>query len=58
MVVVMGGALVAGATIVTLPRFELESFFAALQAHGSPTRTWSRPSVLALARSPLVSRTT
>ena len=54
MVVIMGGALVAGATIVTLPRFELEGFLATMQQHRVTYANVVPPIVLALAKSPLV----
>ncbi len=54
MVVIMSGALRAGATIVTMPRFDLEQFLALLQKHGVTMAYLVPPIVLALARHPLV----
>ena len=54
MVVIMSGALRAGGTIVTMPRFDLEQFLALLQTHGVTTAYLVPPIVLALAKHPLV----
>jgi acyl-CoA synthetase (AMP-forming)/AMP-acid ligase II len=54
MVVIMGGALVEGATIVTLPRFELEGFLRTLQDHRITYANVVPPIILALAKHPLV----
>ena len=56
MVVIMSGALRAGGTIVTMPRFDLEQFLALLQTHGVTTAYLVPPIVLALARHPVVDR--
>ena len=56
MVVIMSGALRAGGTIVTMPRFDLEQFLDLLQTHGVTTAYLVPPIVLALARHPLVDR--
>ena len=54
MVVIMSGALRAGATIVTMPRFELEQFLELLQTHGVTMAYLVPPIVLALAKHPAV----
>ena len=54
MVVIMSGALRVGATIVTMPRFDLEQFLELLQTHGVTTAYLVPPIVLALAKHPLV----
>ncbi len=54
MVVVMSGALRAGATIVTMPRFDLEQFLELLQTHAVTMAYLVPPIVLALAKHPLV----
>jgi len=54
MVVIMSSALHAGATIVTMPRFDLEQFLTLLQAHGVTRGYLVPPIVLALAKHPLV----
>ena len=54
MVVIMSGALRAGATIVTMPRFELEQFLELLQTHGVTIAYLVPPIVLALAKHPVV----
>ena len=54
MVVIMSGALRAGGTIVTMPRFDLKQFLALLQTHGVTTAYLVPPIVLALAKHPLV----
>lgn len=54
MVVIMGGALVQGATIVSLPRFELEQFLTVMQTRRITYANLVPPIVLALAKHPLV----
>ena len=54
MVVIMSGALRWGATIVTMPRFELEQFLELLQTHGVTMAYLVPPIVLALAKHPVV----
>ena len=54
MTVIMAGALRVGATIVTMPRFELEAFLALLQRYGVTTGYLVPPIVLALAKHPVV----
>ena len=54
MVVIMGGALVNGATIVSLPRFELEGFLRTLQDHRITYANIVPPILLALAKHPSV----
>lgn len=54
MTVIMAGALRVGATIVTMPRFELEEFLALLQRYGVTTGYLVPPIVLALAKHPAV----
>ncbi len=56
MVVIMGGALVAGATIVSLPRFDLEGFLGTLQSHRVTYANVVPPILLALAKHPVVSK--
>lgn len=56
MVVVMGLALVQGATIVTLPRFELEGFLKTLQDHRVTYANVVPPILLALAKHPIVAQ--
>ena len=56
MVVIMSGALRAGATIVTMPRFDLEQFLDLLQTHGVTQAHLVPPIVLALAKHPAVDR--
>ena len=54
MVVIMNQGLRAGATIVTMPRFDLEQFLGLIQEH-SVTRAYVVPPIaLALAKHPLV----
>jgi acyl-CoA synthetase (AMP-forming)/AMP-acid ligase II len=48
--------LLAGATIVTLPRFDLEAFLEAIQRHRVTAMVVVPPIVLALANHPLVDR--
>jgi acyl-CoA synthetase (AMP-forming)/AMP-acid ligase II len=54
MTVVMNGALREGATIVTMPRFDLESFLSLVQTHQITRANLAPPIVLALAKHPLV----
>ena len=54
MVVIMGTALVEGATIVSMPRFELESFLKVLQDHRITYANIVPPILLALAKHPMV----
>ena len=54
MVVVMSMALSTGATIVTMPRFDLEQFLQLLQDHRITTAFVVPPIILALAKHPIV----
>ena len=54
MTVIMSAALRAGATIVTMPRFDLEQFLTLLQQHAVTVAYLVPPIVLALAKHPLV----
>ncbi|MEQ1693299.1 MAG: 4-coumarate--CoA ligase family protein [Gemmatimonas sp.] len=54
MVVIMGAALVEGATIVSMPRFELETFLRTLQDHRITYANVVPPILLALAKHPSV----
>jgi len=54
MTVIMNGGLYAGATIVTMPRFELESCLQIMERHRVTFANVVPPIVLALAKSPLV----
>ncbi|MYA33083.1 MAG: 4-coumarate--CoA ligase family protein [Gemmatimonadales bacterium] len=54
MVVVMSGALKAGATVVTLPRFDLEEFLGAIQQYRATCLYLVPPILLGLARHPAV----
>lgn len=54
MVVIMNAALFSGATIVTMPRFDLEQFLTLLQKHSVTVGYLVPPIVLALAKHPLV----
>jgi acyl-CoA synthetase (AMP-forming)/AMP-acid ligase II len=54
MTVIMAGALRVGATLVTMPRFELEEFLSLLQRYGVTTGYLVPPIVLALAKHPVV----
>lgn len=56
MVVIMSGALRAGSTIVTMPRFDLEQFLGLLQKHRVTVAYLVPPIVLALAKHPLVDK--
>jgi acyl-CoA synthetase (AMP-forming)/AMP-acid ligase II len=54
LVVILNLGLMKGATIVTMPRFELEPFLRVLQEHGVTMAHIVPPIVLALSNSPLV----
>jgi acyl-CoA synthetase (AMP-forming)/AMP-acid ligase II len=54
--VVLGPALSAGATVVTLPKFDLEAFLAAIERYRVTRIIVAPPIVLALAKHPLVDR--
>ncbi len=54
MVVIMGYALYKGATVVTMPKFDLESFLGLIQQHRVTYANVVPPIVLALAKHPLV----
>jgi acyl-CoA synthetase (AMP-forming)/AMP-acid ligase II len=54
MVVVMGGALRMGATIVSIPRFDLEHFLGTIQKHRVTYMNLVPPIILALAKHPVV----
>jgi acyl-CoA synthetase (AMP-forming)/AMP-acid ligase II len=54
--VLMAAALWQGATLVTMPRFDLEQFLAILQDHRVTVAAVAPPIVLALAKHPLVDR--
>ncbi len=54
MTVIMNAALSNGATIVTMPRFDLEQFLSLIQTHGITRAHIVPPIVLALAKHPLV----
>jgi acyl-CoA synthetase (AMP-forming)/AMP-acid ligase II len=54
--VVMNAVLRNGATLVTMPRFDLETYLSLIQEHRSTTAHLVPPIVLALAKSPLVDR--
>ncbi len=54
MVVIMCGALRIGATVITMPRFDLEQFLSLIQRHGVTTGYLVPPIVLALAKHPMV----
>ena len=56
MTVVMNFGLAAGATLVVLPRFELESFLQTLETYGVTYAYLAPPIILALAKSPVVER--
>ena len=56
MVVIMNLSFYAGATIVTMPRFDLEQCLRAIEKHGVTYAYVVPPIVLALARSPLVDK--
>jgi acyl-CoA synthetase (AMP-forming)/AMP-acid ligase II len=54
--VVLGSALSAGATVVTLPKFELKAFLGAIERYRVTRIVVAPPIVLALAKHPLVDR--
>ena len=54
MTVIMGGALHSGATVVTMPRFEIEQFLGLIQQYKVTTAYLVPPIVLALAKHPAV----
>ena len=54
MVVIMNLALYTGATVVTMPRFDLEQFLQTLQKYGVTFANVVPPIVLALAKNPAV----
>ena len=56
MTVVMGGTLRSGATIVTMPRFELETFLRIMQDHHITRAYLAPPIVVALAKHPMVDK--
>ncbi|MBI1881906.1 MAG: 4-coumarate--CoA ligase family protein [Chloroflexi bacterium] len=56
MTVIMATALYKGATIVTMPRFDLEQFLQTLQNYGVTWAYLVPPIVLALAKHPLVDK--
>jgi acyl-CoA synthetase (AMP-forming)/AMP-acid ligase II len=56
LVVVLNRALANGATVVTMPRFELEAFLNLLQRHRVTRAHVVPPIVLALAKHPMVER--
>ena len=56
MVVIMNLALYAGATVVTMPRFDLEQMLELVQQHRITFANVVPPIVLALAKSPIVDR--
>jgi acyl-CoA synthetase (AMP-forming)/AMP-acid ligase II len=55
-VVVMNNALYKGATVVTMPKFDLEAFLALLQDHRITRAHLVPPIILALAKHPVVDR--
>jgi acyl-CoA synthetase (AMP-forming)/AMP-acid ligase II len=54
--VVMNAVLRNGATVVTMPRFDLEAYLGLVETHGATKAHLVPPIVLALAKSPLVDR--
>jgi acyl-CoA synthetase (AMP-forming)/AMP-acid ligase II len=56
MVVIMGGALRQGATIMSMPRFDLEQFLGTLQQHRVSYANLVPPIILALAKHPVVAK--
>ena len=56
MVALICNTLRVGATVVTMPRFDLEQFLALIQKHGITTAYLVPPIVLALAKHPAVDR--
>src|SRR5439155_1287953 len=55
-VLIMNNGLYRGATVVTMPKFELESFLQLLQDHRITRAHIVPPIILALAKHPLVDR--
>ena len=56
MTVIMNGSLYGGATLVTMPRFELEPFLQAIQDHRITRLFLAPPIVVALAKHPAVDK--
>ena len=56
MVVIMNAALVKGATIVTMPKFELEPFLQLVQEHKITLANVVPPIILALAKHPIIDK--
>jgi acyl-CoA synthetase (AMP-forming)/AMP-acid ligase II len=56
MTVIMGAALHKGATVVTMPRFDLEQFLQIMQDYGVTWAYLVPPIVLALAKHPLIDK--
>jgi acyl-CoA synthetase (AMP-forming)/AMP-acid ligase II len=56
LIVVVSHALCQGATVVTMPRFDLEAFLQAMQDHRVTASIIAPPIALALARHPIVDR--
>ena len=56
MVVIMGYALLKGATVVTMPRFDLEAFLELIQSYGITYVNVVPPIVQAMAKHPAVDR--
>jgi acyl-CoA synthetase (AMP-forming)/AMP-acid ligase II len=56
LICVVSHALCQGATVVTMPRFELEAFLQAMQDHRVTASIIAPPIALALARHPIVDR--
>jgi acyl-CoA synthetase (AMP-forming)/AMP-acid ligase II len=56
MTVIMNGSLYNGATLVTMPRFELEPFLQAVQDHRITRLFLAPPIVVALAKHPVVDK--
>jgi acyl-CoA synthetase (AMP-forming)/AMP-acid ligase II len=56
LLVIMNSALHHGATIVTMPRFDLEQFLQLMQDHGVTRAHLVPPIILALAKQPLVEK--
>jgi acyl-CoA synthetase (AMP-forming)/AMP-acid ligase II len=56
MVVVMGGALREGATVVSMPRFDLEPFLGTIQTHRVSYMNLVPPIILALAKHPILAK--
>jgi acyl-CoA synthetase (AMP-forming)/AMP-acid ligase II len=56
MLLILNSALHHGATVVTLPRFDLEQFLTAMQDHGVTRAHLVPPIILALAKQPVVEK--